>query len=100
MSARILSAFFVLASSLQGGEVVAVWPGKAPGETDEKRGTHLPLREQDDPPIVRIKDITAPTMEVFAPEDGKGNGAAVLILPGGGFRYVVPNLEGRKPVRS
>ncbi|MEZ5326278.1 MAG: alpha/beta hydrolase [Verrucomicrobiales bacterium] len=73
--------------------VIPIWPKLAPGETDQKTGTALPSREQDKPTITRIKDITSPTMEVFAPEDG-ANGAAVLILPGGGFGYVVPDLEG------
>jgi acetyl esterase/lipase len=32
-------------------------------------------------------------MRTYLPKGG-GNGAAVLVLPGGGFGYVVPNLEG------
>ena len=84
--------------SAVGGEVIEIWPDHAPGETEKKTGATLPMREQDRPPITRVKDITHPTMEVFAP-DSSANGAAVLILPGGGFGYVVPDLEGSEAGR-
>ena len=83
----------VLQASGSAGEIMPIWSELAPGETEKKTGTPLPSRNQDKPTITRIEDITHPTMEVFAPKGG-GNGAAVLILPGGGFGYVVPDLEG------
>jgi len=83
----------IFATSVTAGEIITLWPDLAPGEVEKKTGTALPEREQDKPPITRVKEITQPTLDVFVPE-GEGNGAAVLILPGGGFRYVVPNLEG------
>lgn len=91
-SLAILS-ILLLQLPLTAGEVIPVWQDFAPGETTKASGTSLPTRSQDKPTITRVKDITAPTMEVFAPE-GESNGAAVLILPGGGFGYVVPDLEG------
>jgi acetyl esterase/lipase len=73
-------------------EIISIWMDLAPGETEKRHGKARPPQEAD-PTITRVEGITHPTMEVFTPED-KGNGAAVVILPGGGFRYVVPNLEG------
>jgi acetyl esterase/lipase len=89
----IFPLLMLQAMPAQAGDAIPIWPALAPGETDQKNGTTLPGREQDKPTITRIKDITCPTMEVIAPEGG-GNGAAILILPGGGFGYVVPDLEG------
>ncbi len=69
-----------------------IWPEFAPGESTRNTGEALPPRETDKPVITRVQNITQPTLDVF-PADNP-NGAAVLILPGGGFRYVVPDLEG------
>ena len=72
---------------------IFVWPDLAPGETQRTTGTQLPMRAVDKPPILRIEKIRRPPMHVY-PATGNANGAAVLILPGGGFGKVVPNLEG------
>jgi acetyl esterase/lipase len=37
--------------------------------------------------------VTRPTMTVFAPK-GRNTGAAMLVLPGGGFRAIATDLEG------
>ena len=74
-------------------ERIAIWPDLAPGESAKQQGTALASRAADQPPITRVEKITQPTLEAFLPEGG-GNGAAVLVLPGGGFGYVVPDLEG------
>ena len=50
------------------------------------------MRPADDPPITRVIKIRRPTIEIFQP--AKPNGSAVMILPGGGFSRVVPDLEG------
>ena len=74
-----------------------VWPDIAPGETTKETGTPLPGRPTDSPPITRVEQITQPTLDVYPAK--KPNGVAVLILPGGGFRYVVPDLEGSEAAR-
>ena len=79
--------------SAEKSETVFIWPDLAPGETSRATGTTLPFREQDNPPIERVDKIRLPTMDVY-PATGKPNGASVVILPGGGFGRVVPNLEG------
>ena len=74
-------------------EPIFVWPDLAPGETQRTTGTQLPMRAVDKPPIIRIEKIRRPPMNVY-PATKNANGSAVLILPGGGFGKVVPNLEG------
>jgi acetyl esterase/lipase len=71
---------------------VAIWSDLAPGETTRNLGDMLPSRDSEQPPITRVQNITAPTMDFFPAKHASG--VAVLILPGGGFRYVVPDLEG------
>jgi acetyl esterase/lipase len=41
-----------------------------------------------------VRNITKPTLTPFLPKKGKGNGAAVLVVPGGGFQFVSINNEG------
>lgn len=77
----------------QDTQPIFVWPDLAPGETERTTGTMLPMRPRDNPPITRIEKIRRPPMTVY-PATEKANGAAVLILPGGGFARVVPDLEG------
>ncbi|MFK8110852.1 MAG: alpha/beta hydrolase [Rubripirellula sp.] len=80
-------------SLAQDADPIFVWPDLAPGETDRATGTLLPTRPTDNPPIDRVENIRRPPMTVY-PATKNANGAAVLILPGGGFGRVVPNLEG------
>ena len=73
---------------------IPVWPDLAPGETTKKTGDALPPRDTDKPTITRVENITAPTIDVFPAPEGRGSGVGVLILPGGGFGKVVPDMEG------
>ena len=41
-----------------------------------------------------LKGITKPTLEYFKPAADKASGAAVIIIPGGGYGVVVYNGEG------
>lgn len=79
-------------SPLFAAEPQNVWPDFAPGETTKHPGDVLPFREQDKPKITRVANITQPTFTVYPAKDPNGTG--VVILPGGGFGKVVPDLEG------
>ncbi len=70
-----------------------IWPDLAPGETSRSSGDTLPMRPQDNPPITRVEKIRRPSVEIF-PATENANGVGVVILPGGGFGRVVPDLEG------
>ena len=41
-----------------------------------------------------LKGITKPTLEVYKPVSGKASGAAVIVIPGGGYGVVVYQGEG------
>lgn len=44
-------------------------------------------------PVFSVRNVSAPTMTVYAPKE-KNTGAAVLVLPGGGFEILAIDLEG------
>ena len=82
----------IFANALPATEINDVWPGLAPGETTRNRGAILPFRENEKPRVTRVVKISQPTFTVHLA--AQPNGAAAVILPGGGFGKVVPDKEG------
>jgi len=76
-----------------------VWPGVAPGAQAN------PLAEIDTNtakdgliagrPIVRLSNVSTPTITLYSPQ-GKNSGAAVVVFPGGGYRILAIDLEGQE----
>jgi acetyl esterase/lipase len=77
---------------VQADQPLEIWPDLAPGETTRLKGTAQPQRAGEHPPVTRLEKITRPTITIHLAS--KPNGAAVVILPGGGFGKVVPDKEG------
>lgn len=73
--------------------VIPVWPGDAPGSEKwtRKEVTFVGFGNQ---PMVR--NVVHPTLTAFLPKQGAGNGTAVVIAPGGGFRFLSWKSEGTK----
>jgi acetyl esterase/lipase len=74
-------------------ETIDLWPKGAPGlpatalvETVNERSTDAQLTDR------AVFGITRPRMAVFRPT--RPNGAAVMITPGGGYKWVVVDKEG------
>ena len=92
---KALIAFFALILlsqvALAQPKVVPVWPGVAPGsETwNWEEGT---INGSDGLP--RVNNVVRPTLTVYLPEPAKNTGAAWLICPGGGFRWLALVHEG------
>jgi acetyl esterase/lipase len=89
-----LILIFGLVCNPSGAETIPLWPGLAPGETTKNPGTTLPHRPEEQPPITRVENITAPTLSIFPAPQDETIGVGILILPGGGFGKVVPDMEG------
>lgn len=89
----MVACWVLFPGSLLAAEPFFVWPDLAPGETSRSIGEAMPARPDEDPPVTRVINVRRPTIEVFSPT-GEPNGTAVVILPGGGFSKVVPDLEG------
>jgi acetyl esterase/lipase len=100
---RIVVAAFALVSMVVGLDAVAlraaelkelaIWPGKAPGETVElPPEAPQPARPGDN--TVRIGNVSSPTLTVFPAPKDKATGAAVIICPGGGYNILAFNKEG------
>ena len=44
-------------------------------------------------PLIRLGDVSMPTLTVYPPK-GKNSGAAIIVFPGGGYRILAIDLEG------
>lgn len=79
-------------------ETIDLWPKGAPGmparplvETVNERSTDAQLTDR------AVFGITRPRMAVFRP--ARPNGAALLVTPGGGYKWVVVDKEGYEIAR-
>jgi acetyl esterase/lipase len=69
-----------------------IWPGAVPDPLPDAKPETLgppPGREW----WPRVNDVSTPTMTVYAPK-GRKPGAAMLVLPGGGYQFLAMDLEG------
>ena len=75
--------------------VIHVWSGKVPGEVkDLGPEVTQPPKPGEEPPTMRVTNISSPTMSVFLPPAEKRNGTSVVICPGGGYRILAWDKEG------
>src|SRR5437763_12394311 len=75
--------------------VIDVWPGRAPGETKEIGPEEArPPQAKQRPDVLRLANVSQPTLTLFQPPEGKRNGAAVVVCPGGGYSILAFDLEG------
>jgi acetyl esterase/lipase len=64
---------------------IPIWPGTAPDEQSVPGPETLTQGA--------VTNVTRPTMTVYASK-GKNTGAAVIVIPGGGFQLLAMDLEG------
>ena len=91
----------ILLGQLQGplsAEQINVWPGKPPGET-----AALPPEADTSGPdgrnvagraVIRLGNVSTPTLEIYQPTAAANTGTAIVICPGGGHRILAYDLEG------
>jgi len=81
--------FPLLALAQSQPRVISLWEKGAPGFEDRK---DIPEQAKD----YWVRNINNPSVTVFLPPEGKSNGCAVVVAPGGGFRELVFHAEGEQ----
>ncbi len=71
-----------------------LWPGPAPGEKEGTFGEEKAEPGKEPLPIIRVHNVTVPTLAVYHPEPDKATGTAVVVFPGGGYSILAYNHEG------
>ena len=75
--------------------VMKLWDGQPPGDFTVPGPEQLtPANPADALPILKLTNIAAPRLEIYEPAPDKKNGAAVVIVPGGGFGILASGHEG------
>lgn len=74
---------------------VKLWPGAVPSETEAKHSPVDYTGNTSGDNVHRITNITDPELVMYTPVKN-ANGAAVIISPGGGNKYLAVNLEGEE----
>jgi len=100
MLKQILPFALVLAGGFASAQQqpMPLWTGGAP-EPKTAQGVERDIASaQDKPiagrPIMRITDVSEPTLTVYKASAAKNSGAAVLVFPGGGYQILAWDLEG------
>ena len=97
-TAPLLAALLLAAGAVAQAEpsrVWKLWEGKPPGDfTVPGPETTTEPKPTDKLPILRLTNIAEPRLEFYEPAAAKNNGAAVVIVPGGGFGILASGHEG------
>lgn len=96
---RLILPLLLFAASLQADPMTLdLWPGAAPGEKGD-----LPPEADNQKPtdklvggktVMKIGNVSKPTLTLHLAPESSNTGAAVLIAPGGGYNILAWDLEG------
>jgi acetyl esterase/lipase len=79
-----------------GHSTVNLWPHGAPGAKPDAPPEIDTTTTKDNitagGPVYRLGNVSTPTLTLFSPKNSTG--AAVVVLPGGGYRFLAIDLEG------
>src|SRR5262245_42147416 len=70
--------------------IVQLWPGVAPGETSSTGEETITGKTGSR----QVTNVSRPTLSVFRPAKEQNTGVAVIIAPGGGYRFLSWDHEG------
>lgn len=91
----ILTLLFVpCALAQKNGDVLPLWAGGAPGSenmTERKEVLTQPSKPGDS---LKVSNIHNPSLIVYFPPKEKATGAAMIVAPGGGHRFLSIDTEG------
>jgi acetyl esterase/lipase len=79
-------------------KVLDLWPAVPPGEKGRLGPEHDTTKPEDRPVagrgVIRLSDVSRPTLTIYRPPKEKNTGTSVLVCPGGGYRILAIDLEG------
>ena len=78
-------------------KMIPLWPGAAPGSESWNYEETDRVGPQDS--TRRISNVSHPTLTVYVPESAAATGTAMIVCPGGGFRFLSIDNEGNAVAR-
>jgi acetyl esterase/lipase len=94
----VLFSVFLGLLTVSASEPLALWPNVAPGEKGDIGVEHDTTKPGDglvgEKEVVRLGNVSSPTLTLFRPRQDVDTGAAVVVCPGGGYTILAMDLEG------
>ena len=94
----VLATFLFSNAVIAEVTVIELWPNGAPGEKgdlgEEKDTTKPSDNLVAGKSLIRLGNVSKPTISIYRPAAVKDTGAAVLVCPGGGYNILAMDLEG------
>lgn len=85
-------------TAVPAAEPIPLWPDIAPGDKgdlgEEKDTTKHDSKSDPKKEVIRLGNVSKPTITIFQPAPDKATGAAVIVCPGGGYNILAYDLEG------
>jgi acetyl esterase/lipase len=79
-------------------QTIPLWSGLPPGETNAASAEHDTTRPSDaliaGKPLIRLGNVSQPSITIYRPPADKNTGAAIVVCPGGGYNILAWDLEG------
>jgi acetyl esterase/lipase len=103
LSILSLSSLFLMAASVVAQEVKPsivkpIWPAKPPGDTTELPPEQDVTKPDSKDPggkrVIRLTNVSIPTISIYRPSKETDTGTSVIICPGGGHSILAFNHEG------
>ncbi len=97
---KLLVCFLTAAMIAGAADPVSLhlWPGDAPGDKASAGVEHDATTSRDGlvggKSVIRLANVSTPTITLYRPAKGKETGAAVVVFPGGGYTILAMDLEG------
>ena len=95
---KTVTFMFLIAATIHAAGPIVLWPKGAPGEKgdigEEKDTTGPNGQLVAGKRVIRLGNVSNPTITVYSPPNEKNTGAAVLVFPGGGYSILALDLEG------
>lgn len=79
--------------------VIKLWKGIPPGDNELKLAPEVDISKPTDETkagksIIRLGNVSEPTLTIYKPDPQNDTGATVLVFPGGGYHILAMDLEG------
>ncbi|GAA4464602.1 hypothetical protein GCM10023189_44120 [Nibrella saemangeumensis] len=99
LATLVLASFLMATATAQTQpEIIKLWPDNA--VPNALAGANLPEKaEPGQDGILRISQVSVPTLTVYRPDKNKATGAAIMICPGGGYYILASGHEGADMAR-
>jgi acetyl esterase/lipase len=97
VAAVLFGALPIRALAAEPAQVVLLWtdvPAEK-GDLGEERDITKPTDNQvAGKPVIRLGNVSKPSIAIYRPPKDKDTGAAVVVCPGGAYRILAMDLEG------